>query len=168
MAMMYPQFALWVVPPWGIWWEGWLRPFGSRPLRRYRVLVAYNRGRVEPISWVVDPELSKRTWPRHRHLYGSGNLCPMYPKDHTWSYGRDDISRYLDLVVLWLACQIHLEEYGRWPGPESPDAYRHGPVTFRSQKDEVEQAVQAFITQAGFSALRRLLPGLGVPPGLCD
>jgi hypothetical protein len=168
MAMMYPQFTLRAARAWGIWWDGWLLPFGSRPLRRYRVLVGYNRGRDDPVSWVVDPEISKRTWPRHRHLYGGGNLCPMFPKDRTWRYGRDDISHYLDLVVLWLGCQIHLEEYGRWPGPESPDAHLHGPLTFRSEGNNVERAAHDFIARSGISALRRLLLGLGVPPGLCD
>lgn len=165
---MYPQFVLRAHPRVGVWWDGWLMPFASRPLRRFRIVIGYRNTPEDPLSWVVEPEISRRTWPCHRHLYANGTICPRYPDDDDWKFGREDVSHYADLIVLWLGCQIHLEENGWWPGPESPTAERHGPVTFRSEGGQVERAARAFVERAGFKQLQQLMPAHGVPPGLCD
>jgi hypothetical protein len=161
MATMYPQFAMRVGPNLA-WWEGWLQPFRSQRRRLYRVVMAYN-GLRDPLAWIAKPEISRRTWPQHRHLYAIGVVCPRFPADNDWRYGRDDISRYLDLVVLWLGCHIHLEELGRWPGPEAPDAERHGPSSFQSDDERLERLTRAFVARFGMRALRQLLPTAGVP-----
>jgi len=166
MARQYPQFSL-RTGPGGTWWEGWLAPFGSRLFLRYKLVLVYTFGR-DPIAWIADPEVSKRTWPRHRHLYGSGNLCPQDPTAPNWKYGRDDLTHYLDLVVLWLGCHIHVEEFGWWPGPESADSHRHGPPTFRSPGGVAEALIQAFVARHGIRALREKLPNAGVPLWLVE
>lgn len=167
MRAMYPQFSLRGGPA-GAWWDGWLMPFGSRPVHRYRLVVSYNHAPFEPIAWVVEPEISRRTWPAHRHLFGWGNLCPCYPEDDHWRYGRDDISRYVDLVVLWLGCHIHLEEYGRWPGPESPEADAHGSPTFRSDFGRDEWLARELIRRFGMRQYRLFRPMAGVPLALLE
>ena len=161
MATMYPQFSLRVGPNL-TWWDGWLQPFRSRWQRRYRVIMAYN-GVRDPLAWIAEPEISRRTWPQHRHLYAIGIVCPHWPADNDWRYGRDDISCYLDLVVLWLGCHVHLEEFFRWPGPEAPDSERHGPRSFQSEGGRLEGLTQTFINRFGMRALRQLLPTAGVP-----
>ena len=160
---MYPQFALWRLPQ-GLWWEGWLVPFGSRPLRRFRVVMAYTGFPHDPVCWIVEPEISKRTWPCHRHLYSNGIVCPRLPGDRDWRYGRDDIGCYLDTVVLWIGCHVHLEEFGWWPGPEAPGSDAHGPPSCRSESGRLELGAQRFIQEKGLRALQELAPMKGPSP----
>jgi len=166
MAIQYPQFSI-RRGPLGTWWDGWLAPFRSRPFLRYRLFLLYSLGH-DPIAWIVQPEISKRTWPCHRHLYGHGNLCPQDPDAPNWEFGQDDLTYYIDLVVLWLGCHIHLEEYGRWPGPEAPRSHLHGTPTFRSPAGVAERLISDFIAKYGLRALRLIRPDHGVPLGLVE
>lgn len=59
------------------------------------------------------------TWigPRHTN-FPDGSICSFEPRDGTWQYG-DSLVTLLDIYTLWAVRHLHLEIYGRWPGPQS-------------------------------------------------
>lgn len=52
--------------------------------------------------------------PRHTN-FGDGSICSFEPSHRTWCPG-DSILTLLDLHAVWVARQLHLRHFGRWPG----------------------------------------------------
>lgn len=59
------------------------------------------------------------TWigPRHTN-FPDGSICAFEPIDGTWQFG-DSLIALLDIYTVWALRHLHLEVYGRWPGPQS-------------------------------------------------
>lgn len=59
------------------------------------------------------------TWigPRHTN-FPDGSICAFEPIDNTWQFG-DSLITLLDIYTVWALRHLHLEIYGRWPGPQS-------------------------------------------------
>jgi hypothetical protein len=55
--------------------------------------------------------------PRHTN-YGDASICAFDDRDGTWRYG-DSLVTLLDLYVVWATRQLHLLQFGRWPGPQA-------------------------------------------------
>lgn len=55
--------------------------------------------------------------PRHTN-YGDGSICAFDESDGTWTYG-DSLVTLLDLYTGWAVRHLHLERFGRWPGPQA-------------------------------------------------
>lgn len=55
--------------------------------------------------------------PRHTN-FPDGSICAFEPRDGTWQFG-DSLVALLDIYSLWALRHLHLEIYGRWPGPQS-------------------------------------------------
>ena len=72
--------------------------------------------------WMVPGKLIKWIGPRHTN-FPDGSICAFNPKDRTWVPG-DDVTNLIDLYSNWAVCHLHLEKFGRWPGPQyAPHAY---------------------------------------------
>jgi hypothetical protein len=58
------------------------------------------------------------TWigPRHTN-FPHGSICAFEPTDATWSRS-DSIVILADLYSVWVAKQLYLETFKRWPGPQ--------------------------------------------------
>lgn len=54
-------------------------------------------------------------WVGPRHTYLNGSICAFEIADETW-HPELGISRLLNLYAVWLARQLYLRAYGRWPG----------------------------------------------------
>lgn len=68
-----------------------------------------------PRSWAF---WSNGEWigPRHTN-FPDGSICSFEPSDLTWRTG-DSVVALLDLHTLWVARQLHLREFGWWPGSQ--------------------------------------------------
>jgi hypothetical protein len=54
-------------------------------------------------------------WIGPRHTYADGSICAYERQDLTWTREMGP-QPLLDLISLWVARQIYLRAYGRWPG----------------------------------------------------
>jgi len=60
---------------------------------------------TQPKAFIMNPEVSVRTYPRHPHMYvgSSGSwACPLSPQDTQWRWKRGATVAYLDQVAIWL------------------------------------------------------------------
>ena len=59
------------------------------------------------------------TWigPRHTN-FPDGSVCAFEPADETWVFG-DPTIELLDLYTVWALRHLHLQIFGRWPGPQA-------------------------------------------------
>jgi hypothetical protein len=55
--------------------------------------------------------------PRHTN-FPDGSVCAFEPLDQTWRMG-ESMTALLDLYTVWAFRHLHLELFGRWPGPQS-------------------------------------------------
>lgn len=58
-----------------------------------------------PKAFIIEPEVSVRTYPNHPHMYagnGSSWACPLSPQDKGWKWERGATVSYLDQVAIWL------------------------------------------------------------------
>lgn len=55
--------------------------------------------------------------PRHTN-FPDGSICAFDPADGTWVFG-NSIVGLLDLYTVWALRHLHLESFGRWPGPQA-------------------------------------------------
>lgn len=114
--------------------------------------------------------------PRHTN-FPDGSICAFHPADHTWLIG-DSIVELLDIYTVWALRHLHLEVFGRWPGPQAVSyAYERileiredeqcgcgrSSVRYRDccrdmdlNKNRMAEAVKFFVNCAG---------GLREPPG---
>lgn len=77
-----------------------------------------------PRAWGFWVTASKSTWigPRHTN-FTDGSVCAFVPGAGTWSPG-GRLDSLLDLYSVWALRQLHLKEFGRWPGGQfSPHPY---------------------------------------------
>lgn len=70
-------------------------------------------------SWGFWHSVAGSTWigPRHTN-FPDGSICAFDPTDGTWRVG-DPIVELLDLYTLWAVRHLHLQVFGRWPGPQA-------------------------------------------------
>lgn len=55
--------------------------------------------------------------PRHTN-YPDGSICAFDAADETWTFG-DSLVTLVDMYSAWAVRQLYLEQFGRWPGPQS-------------------------------------------------
>lgn len=132
MRGRYPQFTLCVLPEYGDtsrppqrrFWRGWIQPFRSR-VEVFELVLEY-RATLEGVAktWIVWPEVSRRTYFFHPHLHPDGSACTFFVSEGTYDPGRDPIHVLAHLASDWLRCHVYRQERGHWPGPEAP----HDPV----------------------------------------
>lgn len=59
------------------------------------------------------------TWIGARHTnFPDGSICAYDPADATWVYG-DSLVELIDIYTVWAIRHLHLEYFGRWPGPQA-------------------------------------------------
>lgn len=68
----------------------------------------YWHGGCIGVSWIG---------PRHTN-YPDGSVCAFDGTDGSWQYG-DDFVKLLDFYTVWAVRHLHLEWFGRWPGPQA-------------------------------------------------
>jgi len=120
MEEWYPQFALILTKPGQLYWSGAIKPFRSR-LDVFRLALVYRDHLAGvPQTWVVRPEVSKRTHPFHPHLNADGSVCAFFVPDLTYDPRQHDISVLVDLAGDWLRKHVFYGEFGWWPGPVAP------------------------------------------------
>lgn len=88
-------------------------------------------GANHPRARVIDPEISRRTYPAHPHPGSNSYACPISPQATDWCWREGATLRYLDQVTLWiLKSAVWILTGGgilasaAWLGPASP----HGPL----------------------------------------
>ena len=112
--------------------QHWQEPDALWLLTTSRVLDGCTRNAVFVSVIPCKVMLIPRSWgfwngcqwigPRHTN-FPDGSVCSYEPRDHTWHLG-DSIVSLLDLHTLWALRHLHLEVFGRWPGPQAvPYAY---------------------------------------------
>lgn len=70
-----------------------------------------------PLVRSIDPEISRRRFPEHPHLYGeTGELCPLFPPDVPIGTEPITLADYLDQVALYLVKHQVWEETAKWIG----------------------------------------------------
>lgn len=119
MGERYPKFEIAPHHPrsGGCFWTGWIHPFRPSVTDIYRLEVVYFPER-DPRVYVVTPGIDRESFPRHPHLYSDGAICSYHPDDESWLWGRDDISRMVDMAAGWLVEHLCWREFGLWPGEE--------------------------------------------------
>lgn len=111
----YPQLGLRLAPP-GAWLSGVVRP-----------IVGLHEAASLTIAYPLDRRLPVRIWawwdvgvwigPRHTNR--DGDACVYEPADPAGSWDRDQpLLALLDMASLWVARQLHLRTFGRWPGAQ--------------------------------------------------
>ncbi len=55
--------------------------------------------------------------PRHTN-FPDGSVCAFEPRDRTWLIGYP-IVELIDMYSLWAGRHLHLQVFGRWPGPQA-------------------------------------------------
>lgn len=55
--------------------------------------------------------------PRHTN-YPDGSICAFDVDDGTWAFGHSLVT-LVDMYSAWALRQLYLEQFGRWPGPQS-------------------------------------------------
>lgn len=73
-------------------------------------------GSPMPRTWAFWPD-GQWVGPRHTNS-PDGSICAFEPQDGTWLPG-DSLPDLMDIYSLWALRHIHLEFFGRWPGPQS-------------------------------------------------
>lgn len=121
MEERYPKFQIAPHHPrsGGAFWTGWVHPFRPSVTDVFQLEVLYLAKR-DPRVYVVTPQIDRRSYPQHPHLYADGAICSYHPDDGSWVWGRDDISRMVDMTVGWLVEHLCWREFGVWPGEEYP------------------------------------------------
>lgn len=88
--------------------------------RRATFLLAISEAKRAVRSWAFwwIPAIGAN-WigPRHTN-FPDGSICAFDPLDGTWAFG-DPLVELLDLYSVWAMRHLHLEVFGRWPGPQS-------------------------------------------------
>lgn len=83
---------------------------------------------VQPKVFVINPEISVRTYPYHPHMYtGNGSwACPLSPQDRGWKWEKGATVAYLDQVAIWLLktavwarTGAGIAGLGKWIGPHT-------------------------------------------------
>lgn len=114
----YPDAQVWQKED-GLWLltESRLLP-GLRQTAIFLTGLSYTAAIVHGWGFWSGP-LSGPTWigPRHTN-FPIGSICAFHPSDGTWIVG-DPIVELLDLYTLWALRHLHLEVFGRWPGPQA-------------------------------------------------
>lgn len=69
-----------------------------------------------PRAWAFWKSSDGHRWigPRHTNFM-DGSICAFSTEDRVWTVGGSLVS-LLDLYSVWVARQLHLTEFGRWPG----------------------------------------------------
>lgn len=83
------------------------------------LVVAVPSSRVQkPQGWAFWRVGDRFDWigPRHTN-FPSGSICAFDPNDGTWQAGNSLVT-LLDLYSVWVARQLYLENFGRWPGSQ--------------------------------------------------
>lgn len=79
--------------------------------------VSYATGTIRSWGFWKQP-MANPLWigPRHTN-FPDGSICAFDFRDQTWVIG-DSLVELLDFYTLWAIRHLHLEEFGRWPGPQ--------------------------------------------------
>lgn len=118
LQKIYPGVQLWEQEQ-GVWVlvESGLFP-GLRQHAVFLVGVSYLRAAVRSWAFWGDP-LAVPSWigPRHTN-FPDGSICAFEPSDGTWLFG-EPLVALLDLYTVWAVRHLHLQTFGRWPGPQA-------------------------------------------------
>lgn len=95
----------------------------------YRSQLKNATGPTQPKAFIINPEISVRTYPYHPHMYNNyyGSwACPLSPQDKSWSWGEGASVKYLDQVAIWLLktsvwskTGAGIAGLGRWVGNDT-------------------------------------------------
>lgn len=94
------------------------------PSAAFLVEAAFHPAPRYPVVRVLDPEVSRRTYPDHPHFYHPDVVCPFFPGDGTWRWSKDLVVDYFDHVAVWLVkSSVWLATrartgIGTWIGPD--------------------------------------------------
>lgn len=77
------------------------------------------------VYWPAEPHLEVMSWAwwedgiwiGPRHTYANGSICSFEKRDRTWTRAHGP-RPLMDLNVVWVARQMYLRAYGRWPGQQ--------------------------------------------------
>lgn len=110
--------------------RAWFQDEGMWLLTNSTVLNGLGKRATFLIAIPFDPQQRVRSWgfwttaigvqwigSRHTN-WPDGDICAYTPADGTWRPGAS-LVKLLDLNTLWALRQLHLEEFGRWPGRHS-------------------------------------------------
>lgn len=90
---------------------------GKLEPQAYAAVVELRPPPTYPRAWVVSPDISRRTFPDHPHMYPDGAACPFYPPDRTWTWANTP-AQFLHQLAIWLLkTQVWIAN-GRWIGPD--------------------------------------------------
>lgn len=84
----------------------------------FLIAISYTRAIVRAWGFWSDL-LSYPRWigPRHTN-FPDGSVCAFEPADRSWEFG-ESLIELLDIYSVWAVRHLHLELFGRWPGPQS-------------------------------------------------
>lgn len=66
----------------------------------------------EPRVICLAPDISRRTFRSHPHLFGEDALCPYCPSEGLLEWGKHTMTRFLDYTSIWLAKHLVWERTG--------------------------------------------------------
>ena len=91
---------------------------GLRKRAWFLIGVSYEHAVIRSWAFWVDA-LGLPAWigPRHTN-YDDGSICAFEPADGSWGF-QEGLVQLVDLYTLWAVRHLHLEVFGRWPGPQA-------------------------------------------------
>lgn len=108
----YPQFALGGASEGVVKLFGVIQPIADLPIAASLVVYIPLNSPAATVGWAW---WTDGVWVGPRHTYASGNICAFEVTDGTWR-PELGVRLLLDLCAAWLARQLYLRAYGRWPG----------------------------------------------------
>ncbi len=91
---------------------GVIQPIADLPISASLVVYVPLANPVDSRAWAW---WTDGMWIGPRHTYVDGNVCAFEVADGTWR-PELGVRLLLDLCAVWLARQLYLRAYGRWPG----------------------------------------------------
>lgn len=91
---------------------GVIQPIADLPISASLVVYVPLANPAEARAWAW---WTDGMWVGPRHTYVDGNVCAFEVADGTWR-PELGVRLLLDLSAVWLARQLYLRAYGRWPG----------------------------------------------------
>lgn len=108
----YPQFVVGSASEGVVKLFGVIQPIADLPISASLILYVPVETPAATVAWAW---WTDGVWVGPRHTYAGGNICAFEVADGTWR-PQMGIRLLLDLCAEWLARQLYLQAYGRWPG----------------------------------------------------
>lgn len=117
LRLAYPGTRVWDDEH-GLWIVVSSSPLGLDGPQVVLILGLPYSAAVKPRAWAFWGAGDSARWvgPRHTN-FPDGSICAFGEDDGSWAAG-DDLSKLVDLYMVWVVCQLHLREFRRWPGQQ--------------------------------------------------